>query len=137
MRAKLIVAAVAALAVAAVGATQVPGKAPSKPPLNFTLNGKIETVSFVDNAPDGDSVGDVSGLHADAAEPGRQGGRERPRDLHQDPAGGAPRVLRRLPPGARPAHDPGHRPARQRVRGEIDVRHLSPIEERFVFQLKR
>ena len=59
MRAKLIVAAVAALAVAALGATQVPGKAPSKPPLNFTLNGKIKTISFVDDAPGGDSVGDV------------------------------------------------------------------------------
>ena len=59
MRAKLIVAAVAALAMAALVAAQVPGKAPSKPRLNFTLNGKIKTVSFVDNAPDGESVGDV------------------------------------------------------------------------------
>ena len=88
MRAKLIVAAVAALAVAALAAAQVPGKAPSKPPLNFTLNGKIKTVNFVDNAPDGASVGDVVVFTQTLRDLPRTRGGKRPRDLHPEPAAG-------------------------------------------------
>ena len=153
MRAKLIVAAVAALAVAALGATQVPGKAPSKPPLNFTLNGKIKTVSFVDNAPDGDSVGDVVVFTQTLRNlRGKVVGSDHATCTKSLPAGhrvcsggfllarGQLTIQGIDPPDSVKRHPlivTGGSGAYRGVRGEIDVRHLSPIEDRFVFHLKR
>ena len=153
MRTKLIVAAVAALAVAALAAAQVPGKAPSKPRLNFTLTGKIKTVNFVDNAPEGSSVGDVvifTQTLKDAR--GRVVGSDHATCTQSLPAGhkvcsggfllgrGQLTIQGIDPPESVTRHPlivTGGSGAYRGVSGDIDVHHLSPVEDKFVFRLKR
>ncbi len=156
MRALRTIPAVAAAITIAVSAGAASGKGNQKPQkLNFTLIGKVDRASAVDNGAPGASAGDVlvfSQAIYDASGT-REVGRSHATCTRMiDPAGGqlcqgvfllAKGQItiqgQEPPPGVttHPLIVTGGSGRYRGVRGEIKVTHVSPIEDRFAFKLRR
>lgn len=153
---RILVAAI--VAVGAVGALVAPtaGGKPTKPKkLTFTLIGEVDRVAVVDNGAPGNSPGDVlvfSQAIYDASGAREVGRSHASCTRMTDPDGGqlcqgvfllAKGQItiqgQEPPPGvdSHPLIVTGGSGRYRGVRGEIKVTHLSPIEDRFAFKLRR